>query len=119
MLSWVSSWWTNKSLSGPARNAPNDGKNIKELLQQKPVSIPLLSQQEISNARNNLKKITPNKPYESEPGQLKIALTQVFAQGNETYFNNFRKRREQSKSIYPNIGSVTVTVEDQNFEKLI
>ena len=40
MFSWVTSWWKSKStpiqgtILGPARNAPNDGINIKEFIEE-------------------------------------------------------------------------------------
>jgi hypothetical protein len=97
MFEWVSLWWTNKSLSGPARNAPNDGKNIKELIEQKPDTVLLVSQSEINNIRNKLKKTVQNEPYKTETPKLFLDLNKVFQQGNDKYFENIRKKREEKK----------------------
>lgn len=96
MLSWVSSWWINRSLSGPARNAPNDGKNIKEIMEQKPANVLLVSPNEINNIRNKLKKTVQNEPYRSETPKLLLDLNNVFNQGNDKYFETVRKRREEN-----------------------
>jgi len=97
MFNWVSSWWTNKSISGPARNAPNDGKNIKELIDQKPTNVVLVSPNEINNVRIKLKKTIPNTPFRSETPKLFVDLENVFSQGNDKYFQNIRKHREENK----------------------
>ena len=55
-------------LTGPARNAPNDGQHIKQLFDHKPSSVTLLTTNDILKARSALKKTSIN----SNPIEIKI-----------------------------------------------
>lgn len=56
MFSWLFSY---TFFSGPARNAPNDGVNIREVLSKVSVSGP--SQEVVVETLNKLKKVEVNK----------------------------------------------------------
>lgn len=109
MLSWIASWWSTKSFTGPARNAPNNGQNIKELFEQKPASVIVLTDKEIQSVRSTLKKTEIN----SDPPSIVIppimmSLNNVFQQGNENYFESVKQRRLTAK----------LNIEKLNIEKL-
>lgn len=55
MLAWIKDYLYYKIYSGPARNAPHDGINIKKYIEEKPPDVKLISQQELLEAKNKLK----------------------------------------------------------------
>lgn len=98
MFGWVTSWWSAGSFTGPARNAPNDGKNIKELFDQRPKQVMILTQEQVVTIRMNLRKTRTNAtPPLSQKPPIMAELDTVFGQGNDSYFDMVRKRREVAK----------------------
>lgn len=98
MFGWVTSWWSAGSFTGPARNAPNDGKNIKELFDQRPKQVMILTQEQVVTIRKNLRKTQTNAtPPLSQKPPIMAELDTVFGQGNDSYFDMVRKRRELAK----------------------
>ena len=98
MISWVTSWWTSGAFSGPARNAPNEGKNIKAFFDQRPRQVIVVTDVEIQNIRKCLKKAQTNtSPPKSHKPPIMKELDTVFEQGQVGYFETVRKRREEAK----------------------
>ena len=87
-------------LTGPARNAPNEGQHIKQLFDHKPSSVTLLTTNDILRARSALKKTNINSnPIAIEIPPLIGSLHAVFQQGNNDYFESVRRRRSSIKYI--------------------
>jgi len=63
MLSWITNYFYTW-YAGPARNAPNDGINIKKLIESKP-DLKLLAVDELTKTKNNLKKVEQTKKISS------------------------------------------------------
>jgi hypothetical protein len=130
MFDWIRIWWygTNNSLSHAARNAPNEGVGIKELIDNKPADVKIitagelinkknelknleepkymiLSNEEILMQRNRLKKISSSEPVKlnTKPRTLMNEINEIMQTGNKTYFENLRKRREEKRDIIVNI----------------
>ncbi len=98
MLQWVTSWWSGVTI-GPARNAPNDGKNIKATLEQKPTQVVLLGEDEIKRVLSTLRKTTTNPPqtvFKQPP--LFEELHSVLSQGHASYFQMIKKKKLQNQS---------------------
>jgi hypothetical protein len=104
MFGWVTSWWSTGSFTGPARNAPNDGKNIKAIFDQRPKQVMVVTEEEIGTIRKGLKKTQINAmPPKSQKPPIMAELDNVFGQGNMSYFEMLRKRRESAKNCSTNI----------------
>jgi len=106
MLAWASSWWSTDTFTGPARNAPNKGRNIKELFDQKPKHVIIVTAKQITDIRKNLKKTVTNaeRPKTQKPPVM-AELDTVFEQGNINYFEMLRKRREMKKLLQSSINT--------------
>jgi hypothetical protein len=80
-------------LSGPARNAPSDGKNVKQNVDQTPRYF-LISNQDIINSKNRLKPITPNERRQKS-GKMPIMeeFENIFALGCSNFLQQARSRR--------------------------
>jgi hypothetical protein len=57
MISWITSFIYNTIYSGPARNAPNDGINIKKYIDEKPPEVKLISGDDLIQIKQQLKKV--------------------------------------------------------------
>lgn len=98
MLDWVTSWWSTDTFTGPARNAPNDGKEIKTLLDQCPEQVLMVTETEIHEVRKNLRKTQINSmPRILHEPPIIVELNSVFRQGNANYFEMIRKCRRNNK----------------------
>lgn len=120
MFDWIRDWWygDNKtvSLSHAARNAPNEGIGIKELIANKPAEIRIITASELATAKSQLKepahiilsheeilmqrnrlRKTVSEPVisSSGPRTLMTEINEIMQTGNRTYFDNLRKRKEK------------------------
>lgn len=92
MLGWVSNWWTTASFTGPARNAPNGGKGIKDLFDQRPKQVIVLTDAQIKQVRTGLRKAETNStPAELHESPILQELDNVFKQGTKNYFSTVQK----------------------------
>lgn len=100
MLGWVSSWWSVGSFTGPARNAPNNGIDIKKLFDQRPTQVILLSETEV---KQELKKLRPTKTNAVPPLSTKPPLMQefddVFNKGYKDYFEARKNKRIKVETL--------------------
>jgi len=89
---------TDNVSAGPARNAPNDGKDIKTLFIQQPKRFIVLTTSEINVIRQGLRKTVINQyPPKLRKKPIIAELDSVFEQGNYTYFDSLRTRRRNVK----------------------
>ena len=107
MLSWVTTWWSAGSFTGPARNAPNNGIDIKKLFDQRPTQVMTLTQAEVIKEREKLRptKINAIPPISNRPPIMQ-EFDDVFTQGYKEYFEFLRKKRQ----VRQNIDTVVVAV---------
>lgn len=96
MLGWISSWWSI-DVSGPARNAPNGGKGIKQLFEQRPQQVMIVGEDVIQETLRGLRKTIINeRPPLSQKPAIMQELDSVFSQGARNFFE---ARRLQRKTI--------------------
>lgn len=95
MLSWVTSWWSSGTFTGPARNAPNNGVDIKKFFDQRPKQVITVTSVEIQTTLKGLKKAETNAvpPASNKPPIMK-EFDSVFDQGYKEYFVVLKKQRE-------------------------
>ena len=114
MLGWISSWWSDP-FAGPARNAPNGGIDISKLFSQKPVHVITVSQQQILDIKNSLKKTETNitPPISSKPA-IMCEFDEVFNLGYKGFFEERKKR----KNINVDIKEEKILADSLDFELL-
>lgn len=125
MFSWVTSWWRTNSEQGaviaPARNAPNDGRDIKTFLNNEiarrhaqeststsapksvedskpPANIIIVTCNDIQQIRQRLRKIPDD--YERAKPQVPPLfgeINDIFSEGREAAFRKLREKREARK----------------------
>jgi hypothetical protein len=128
MFSWISSWWSTSAISGPARNAPNEGKNIKEIISQKPAEVSILTQEEIIAVKNNLRKTVTREAIDisddyitftntislkPSPERQKHPLTMIVTQEQVVTIKNGLKKTPTSNSL-SNPGAISPIVKALN-----
>ena len=94
MISWISEW-LYAIYSGPARNAPNNGVNIKKYIEQKPPDINTITSDDVKEAIDKLKPVVViDKPLGyTYTSPLMAEFNTVFTMG---YKNYFEKKKSQS-----------------------
>lgn len=93
MLAWITNWWSSNNFSGPARNAPNDGKKIKSLFDQRPKQVIIITSDEIKTAISKLKKVDKINTQKSTNNPMFEELYSVFQKGIKNYFNDLKHTR--------------------------
>ncbi len=112
IMSWLfTGLWSNTFFAGPARNAPDNGINVKELLKTAPPTCGLVSAEQVQEIKSALKPITPNKPYVSPKPPLIADFDRVFSMGIERYFDELKRRQNNLTAITPE-PTVPETIED-------
>lgn len=95
MIAWLYSWFYDPVYSGPARNAPNAGIDIKKFIENKAPEVSIISEQEILEVKN---KLTPLPEIHDKPSYyvspLMNELNGVFKSGYKEYFE---KKKSQPK----------------------
>ena len=112
---WVSSWWSVGSFTGPARNAPNNGIDIKKLFDQRPKQVILLSADEV---KQELKKLRPTKinaipPISNRPPIMQ-EFDNVFNQGYKQFFEARKQRIIEAKASKTVIVAIISTSLDED-----
>jgi hypothetical protein len=107
MLGWATSWWSSENFTGPARNAPNSGINIRQLFDQKPTQVMILSQEQVIEVISGLRptKINAMPPLSDKPPIMKD-FDNVFECGYKNYFQQLKEQRK-SKSNSSTSGTST------------
>lgn len=87
------------NFTGPARNAPNEGINIKTVLQQQLSQVIVVSGDDLSKVINRLRKTKINaNPPPSHEVPIHQELKNIFEGGKSLYFESIRKKRDTPKS---------------------
>lgn len=126
MYAWITSWFVTNSVetnkqeesnkteipvapelpaklqfSGPARNAPNDGKNIKKAFDINAKQIVVVSLDQITMTIANLRKVNtekdkvaPIKPLHKVPS-IRKEFDEVCNKGVKTFFETLKERNSQ------------------------
>jgi len=95
MLNWIYDWFST-SMFYPARNAPNDGHDIKKFIENKPLEVHLISSEDITKIKNNLHKIeVPERPTAFPGSPLMMEFDTVFQMG----YKNFLEKRKSSRKL--------------------
>jgi|SRR6516162_5034219 hypothetical protein len=107
MLSWFTNYFYTW-YSGPARNAPNDGINIKKFIESKPADIKLIAVHDLTDVKNKLKPVDTTKtittyfcitPKELQQTKLKLHNTK---QTNKSFiFDTIQPHFEKNKNLTP------------------
>jgi len=109
---WITSFWQTDSFTGPARNAPNNGIDIKKIFDQRPTQVMTLSQSEV---QEELKKLRPTKinavpPLSHKPPIMK-EFDDVFKDGYKAFFEARRKKQSGVEIVDTVIITVVQSVE--------
>ncbi|CAH6420357.1 Hypothetical protein HVR_LOCUS1172 [uncultured virus] len=98
MLAWVSSLWLSGSFTGPARNAPNNGIDIKKLFDQRPTQVITVSEEVVKTTLKGLRKTVTNAvpPLSNKPPLMK-EFEDVFSTGYKDFFIRQKEARAQAK----------------------
>ena len=100
MLSWVTSLWSSGSFTGPARNAPNNGVDIKKLFDQRPKQVIAVSNVQIQTTLKGLKKTETNSvPPISDKPEIMKEFDCVFDHGYREYFIFLKNQRDNQQSL--------------------
>jgi len=84
--------------TGPARNAPNNGKNIKVVFETRSSHMIIITESDIKNVLSGLRKTKINEnPPATELKPLEKELRGVFECGNQKYFDSIRMKRQNNK----------------------
>lgn len=94
MLSWLSSWFYSPVLSGPARNAPCAGIDIKKFIETKAPEMTFISQSDIVNAKKSLVHVEQHATPTVYTSPLMAEFNNVFEMGYKNYFE-----KKKSKDI--------------------
>jgi hypothetical protein len=93
MLNWIYNWFST-TYHYPARNAPNNGIDVKKFIENKPSEVKLISLEDINNIKNNLHKIEiPERPSDFPGSPLMTEFHNVFNMG----YKNFLEQRKSSR----------------------
>lgn len=96
ILGWFSSLWTSEYFTGPARNAPNQGRNIKALFDQRPKQVINVSQEQIQSIKSSLKPTIINEiPPIKNPNPTIKELNNVYDIGPSEFLAQIRAKRQQ------------------------
>ncbi len=90
MISWITDWLYTV-YSGPARNAPNNGVNIKKYIDEKPPDVKTITSEDVKEALNNLKPISATEKPMIYTSPLMNEFNTVFTMGYKNYFEQKKK----------------------------
>lgn len=94
MFAWLSSWFYSPVYSGPARNAPNAGIDIKKFIENKAPEVSIISEKDIIDTKN---KLTPTEIHDKPSfyvSPLMSELNDVFEGGYKEFFE---RKKSQTK----------------------
>lgn len=92
MFSWIVEWLYTPFQYNAARNAPNNGVNIKKYIEEKPPEVKIITSKEIIETLEHLKPTpTIDRPvvYTSP---LMAEFNQVFDMGYKNYFEKKKSK---------------------------
>jgi hypothetical protein len=100
MFAWLASWFYTTDYSGPARNAPNEGLDIKKYIEEKPPEVKIITQEDIINAKNKLHKVEPNNKSSIYKSPLLKEFDNVFAVGYKIILKQEEKKNKMFATSY-------------------
>lgn len=89
-------WFYSNYIYGPARNAPNNGVEIKKFVDSKPTEVKTITEQDLTTAISKLNKIEVNSnksPVYTSP--LLKEFDEVFNMGYKNYFEQLKLKRQR------------------------
>lgn len=138
MFAWITSWWRSEQgpVIAPARNAPNDGRDIKTFLTEEIArrqarnntstettssnnnnsksTIIIVTTSDIQLIRQRLRKV-PDTYERAKPHvpPLHREMNDIFSDGREAAFRKLREKRDARKRLTDQ-SNVNVTEEHPN-----
>lgn len=93
MFSWITEWFYTYTtpVTGPARNAPNNGVDIKKYIEDKPLEVKMITCEEVKDALEKLKPVVNNEKPAIYTSPLIAEFNQVFDMGYKNYFEKKKK----------------------------
>ena len=91
MISWISEW-LYAIYSGPARDAPNNGVNIKKYIEDKPPDIKTITCDDVKEAIDKLKPVTIKDKPLIYTSPLMAEFNTVFDMGYKNYFQKKKSK---------------------------
>lgn len=93
MFNWIVDWLYS-TYSGPARNAPNSGHDIKKFIENKPPEVTLISSDDINNVIKKLNKVPEiEKPTSFPSSPLMTEFHNVFNMGYKNFFEQKKLKK--------------------------
>lgn len=92
MFAWLASWFYDPVYSGPARNAPNAGIDIKKFIENKSPEINLISEKDIIEVKNKLIPTELQEKPSHYVSPLMNELNNVFNSGYKNYFETKKSK---------------------------
>lgn len=92
MFYWIVDWFYG-SYSGPARNAPNSGHDIKKFIENKPPEVTLISPEDINNVIQKLNKVPEIEKSSFSATPLMTEFNNVFSMGYKQYFEEKKLKK--------------------------
>ncbi len=98
MFSWITEWfytvYSSPTITGPARNAPNNGLDIKKYIEEKPPDVKMITSDDVKGQLGKLKPVVPIEKANVYTSPLITEFNQVFDLGYKTYF-----QKKKSKTL--------------------
>ena len=106
MFSWLSTFLPSSDIIyGPGRNAPDGGKNIRQVLDQRATQVMSVPPEVIIEIKSTLRKtiINSRPPLSTKPPIMK-EFDDVFTLGHKNYFEKLRlSRMAKSEPVLTNL----------------
>lgn len=103
MYAWITSFWKSYDpISGPARNAPNNGVHIKQIMEQKPKEIEAssnITETQLQLKISKLKKIPPPTNKKCYKSPIMTEFDNIFSMGTKAYLDKIKNNRKRLNYI--------------------
>lgn len=93
MINWIYEWLYSSVAYAPARNAPNEGVDIKKFIESKPDDVVMISAEEINHVKQKLNKIPEVQKTSFTGTPLIEEFNTVFSMGYKNYFEQKKLRK--------------------------
>lgn len=88
-------WFYTTYIYAAARNAPNNGVDIKKFIESKPVEIKTISQNDLTSAIAKLKSPLPAEKPTVYSSPLIKEFGEVFEMGYKNYFEQLKLKKQK------------------------
>lgn len=96
MFSWITEWfytvYSSPTITGPARNAPNNGLDIKKYIEEKPPDIKMITSDDVKEQLEKLKPVVHNEKASVYTSPLITEFNEVFNVGYKEYFQKKKSK---------------------------